>query len=174
MTRYHGGIGRRARFRSWCPKGRGGSTPSGSTEMNPQKIRSCKKCNVKESYSKYCLKCRGEARKENDTGSRTIGHYRMKNGDVHPSWLMSEIRSHCRIVNRDRKQACQVCGYDFYVEHAHIRAVSEFPDDALVKDVNHPTNILLLCPNHHKEFDRSPEKRAQILSVVQLDRTSLS
>lgn len=139
--------------------------------MNPQKVRCCKKCNgpytLKESYSKYCLKYRGETRKENDTGAKTIGHYRMKNGDVHPSWLMSEIRSHCRIVNRGRTQACQVCGYDFYVEHAHIRAVSEFSDTTLVRDVNDLSNVLLLCPNHHKEFDRSAERRQHILSVVQ-------
>lgn len=139
--------------------------------MNPVKTRACKKCNgpytLKESYSKYCLVCRGETRKENDTGSKTMGHYRSKTGVVHPSWLMSEIRSHCRIINRDRVQACQVCDYDFYVEHAHIRAVSDFPDDALVRDVNDSTNVLLLCPNHHKEFDRSPEKREQILRVAQ-------
>ena len=38
-----------------------------------------------------------------------------------------------------------------YVEAAHITAKSE-------KGVERPHNILILCPNHHKEFDYGEKK----------------
>jgi putative restriction endonuclease len=48
---------------------------------------------------------------------------------------------------------CQLCGNrilkkngEFYVEAAHIRPKSQ-------KGAETPNNILILCPNHHKEFD---------------------
>jgi len=54
-------------------------------------------------------------------------------------------------VLRDFK--CQLCGNrilkrngEFYVEAAHIRPKSQ-------KGAETPSNILILCPNHHKEFD---------------------
>lgn len=52
-----------------------------------------------------------------------------------------------------RGEKCQICGYSFmqrngrpYTEAAHIKAKSEKGDET-------PDNILILCPNHHKEFD---------------------
>lgn len=52
-----------------------------------------------------------------------------------------------------RGHKCQICGKaiekkdgTFYVEAAHITPKSE-------KGQEIPSNILLLCPNHHKEFD---------------------
>ena len=52
-----------------------------------------------------------------------------------------------------REFRCQICGTrivkrdgTFYVEGAHIRPKREgFPET--------PDNLLILCPNHHKEFD---------------------
>jgi predicted restriction endonuclease len=50
-------------------------------------------------------------------------------------------------------QACAVCGYALHVEIAHKKAVSDFSDDALIKDINSIENLIPLCPNHHWEFD---------------------
>lgn len=51
------------------------------------------------------------------------------------------------------RQKCQICGNSIlkkngerYVEAAHIKRKSE-------KGPETPENILILCPNHHKEFD---------------------
>ena len=46
-----------------------------------------------------------------------------------------------------------VCGYDKTYEVAHIKAVSEFSDDALISEINDINNLIALCPNHHWEFD---------------------
>lgn len=48
---------------------------------------------------------------------------------------------------------CQVCGYNKHVELAHLKAISEFKQTCLLEEVNNPDNILVLCPNHHKEYD---------------------
>lgn len=56
------------------------------------------------------------------------------------------------IKNTDNPK-CIVCGYDKHVEVAHIKAVSEFSDDALISEINDTTNLVGLCPNHHWEYD---------------------
>ena len=53
----------------------------------------------------------------------------------------------------NRSQKCVICGYDKHIEIAHIKAVSEFSDDALVSEINDINNLVALCPNHHWEFD---------------------
>jgi predicted restriction endonuclease len=42
--------------------------------------------------------------------------------------------------------ACVMCGYDTYVEVAHLVAVKDGGSD-------HSDNLRPLCPNHHKEYD---------------------
>lgn len=48
---------------------------------------------------------------------------------------------------------CCKCGYDKHFEVAHIRAISDFPEDTLLTIVNDPSNLMPLCPNCHWEFD---------------------
>ena len=55
--------------------------------------------------------------------------------------------------NSGKVYKCIICGYDKHVEIAHIKAVSEFEDNALVSEINHPDNLIGLCPNHHWEYD---------------------
>lgn len=52
-----------------------------------------------------------------------------------------------------REFRCDVCGYGLHAEVAHKKAVSDFPDDALIRDINAIENLTALCPNHHWEFD---------------------
>lgn len=72
----------------------------------------------------------------------------------HPSWLSGYIRIYNRSWNQDlSKKACQKCGYINHVELSHIKAISSFPKTATLGEVNDPGNILILCPNHHWEYD---------------------
>lgn len=57
-------------------------------------------------------------------------------------------------IKKDRGYTCQVCHNNIlrkdkppYVEAAHITPKSEGGNEE-------PSNIMILCPNHHKEFDR--------------------
>jgi hypothetical protein len=48
---------------------------------------------------------------------------------------------------------CAVCGYDKYVDVAHIKSVSSFSEDTLIYEINDIKNLIGLCPNCHWEYD---------------------
>lgn len=81
------------------------------------------------------------------------------------------LGKHARAVfNRsDKEKKCRVCGYDTFCEISHVRAVADFPETALVKDINSIDNLVPLCPNHHKEYDHnllSKEDKKKIAALV--------
>lgn len=130
------------------------------------KTRQCKSCKEYFAYSNYrlvnCLNC---AKGVEYYKNLTVGEYRYRSSikHRHPSWANSHIRLFCRSWNKDlRKLPCQVCGYEKHVELAHIKPVSEFEDSAKLYAVNSPDNILVLCRNHHWEFDHGMLKLADI------------
>lgn len=51
------------------------------------------------------------------------------------------------------KEECYICGYNKHTHVCHIKPVSSFMPNALMREVNHPNNLVLLCPNHHWELD---------------------
>ena len=64
----------------------------------------------------------------------------------------SEIRNFNRSWNKHLVSLpCQVCGYSLHVELAHIKPISSFSKRTLLSVVNDPSNILVLCRNHHWE-----------------------
>ena len=52
-----------------------------------------------------------------------------------------------------KEPKCAICGYSNHVEVAHIKAVSDFDDNATIKEINSVDNLIGLCPNHHWEYD---------------------
>ena len=50
-------------------------------------------------------------------------------------------------------ERCYNCGYDKHVEIAHIQSVNSFSGDITLDIINHPSNLIHLCPNCHWEFD---------------------
>ena len=77
--------------------------------------------------------------------------------DTRKNWqsARSGIRkiAYQRFFNENKDCKCIVCGYSKHVEVAHIKAVSEFDDNATVDEINNINNLIGLCPNHHWEFD---------------------
>lgn len=120
--------------------------------------RKCSECDeiVKSYRHTRCTK-HSEDWKNNHNKNKTIGEYRNKQSvkNKHQSWKHSHIRNFARSWNKEllKDAACQQCGYSKHVELAHIIPVSSFPDDALLRDVNSPANLKVLCPNCHWEFD---------------------
>lgn len=73
---------------------------------------------------------------------------------LHRTSYFSKIRVQARKIYHDNYEyKCSVCGYNTIVEVAHIKAVSSFPEDTLVAEVNSLDNLIGLCPNHHWEMD---------------------
>lgn len=74
-----------------------------------------------------------------------------------PSWTSARcgIQKYAKRVFAEYglEGKCAVCGYDKHVDIAHIKAVSEFDDNATIEEINNPNNLIGLCPNHHWEYD---------------------
>jgi predicted restriction endonuclease len=76
--------------------------------------------------------------------------------DKHPSWKSAHIRNFNRSWNKDLLNlSCQVCGYKHHIELAHIKPISSFSEQDKLGVINDSSNILVLCPNHHWEFDNN-------------------
>jgi DNA-directed RNA polymerase subunit M/transcription elongation factor TFIIS len=123
--------------------------------------RKCSKCEniVDNQRTVLCSLHLREYKSSVQYKEMTIGEYRNINIDKHPSWKHSSIRNFARSWFKHlRDKPCSFCGYDKHVELAHIKAITDFDDSALLKDVNSEDNIIQLCPNCHWEFDNLPRK----------------
>lgn len=73
------------------------------------------------------------------------------------SWqsARSAITKHAIVTYRtsQKPQKCCICGYSKHFHVCHKKAVSDFLDSVLIKDINALYNLRALCPNHHWEFD---------------------
>ncbi len=66
----------------------------------------------------------------------------------------SRIRINARHVLSDLKQICSICDYSTVIQCCHIIPISDFALEDFLGVVNHPSDLILLCPNHHIELDR--------------------
>jgi hypothetical protein len=148
----------------YCSRSCSASKNNLFVQRNKPKEYKCVKCDkiyirkYNNRSNKICLDCKEkngnyQIIKTETIKNQTIKDYCVSNS-VHPSWKFARIRGLNRSWNKELTQkSCQVCGYKTHVELAHIKALSSFEDDALLAEVNHYTNIVVLCPNHHWEFD---------------------
>lgn len=125
--------------------------------------RRCLKCDslVDHWSDRYCQQHIQE-REDNHPKNKTIGEYRLASRlkGHHPTSTHASIRGLARSwLKHLRELPCARCGYDKHVELAHIKAVTEFPDEALLSEVNCETNVIQLCPNCHWEFDNLPREQ---------------
>ena len=119
-------------------------------QRTSQRWKKCPYCG-KDCTSSWHVQCRSEYE-----GNRTLENVlnSLSIQGRHPSWKFVHLRHHNQKVNKElRKHPCQMCGYKLVVELSHIRPVRSFPLTATLSEVNDPSNILVLCPNHHWEFD---------------------
>ncbi len=65
------------------------------------------------------------------------------------------IRSRARTYSKYiHSLECQKCGYKNHYEVCHIKAINQFDfNTSTLWDVNQPSNLIHLCPNHHWELD---------------------
>ena len=50
--------------------------------------------------------------------------------------------------------ACWYCSYSVHVEVCHVKDLSDFHDDTPVAET-YENNVIILCKNHHWEFDHN-------------------
>jgi hypothetical protein len=63
----------------------------------------------------------------------------------------------------DKPKQCFLCGFLPVYQVCHKKAVSSFPGETLISEVNSLDNLVALCPNHHILFDMDllPEEQKQ-------------
>jgi len=67
-----------------------------------------------------------------------------------------------RIMERSgQEKRCDICAFKVVVEVCHLKAIKEFPQTALMSEVNSLTNLVYLCPNHHAMLDKGLLKLPQ-------------
>lgn len=99
----------------------------------------CQNCYVKDSLKEFNSQTKGQL------------FSKCSNWQSARSTIQRNARTSYGLSNKLKK--CETCGYDKHFEVCHIKAVSDFPDTALISEINHINNLKALCPNHHWEFD---------------------
>jgi len=134
-----------------------------NNQKNPKrkvKPRPCKKCKVifvpsrGKPRTNICQICKNK--RLNYSKVTTLGDLQqmLSAKGKHPSWKNAYVRENNRQLNKALiLQGCRACGYKLHVELAHIKPITSFPLTATLAEVNSPSNVLPLCPNHHWEFD---------------------
>lgn len=101
---------------------------------------------------KYCASCWSKLSSAEDL---TLLQAKQRYSKHHRTSAFALVRSRARSSMKNKPQICANCGYDVHVEVCHIKAISEFPDDTMISEVNDESNLILLCPNCHWEFDHN-------------------
>lgn len=67
----------------------------------------------------------------------------------------SQIRKHAFVAYKRscKPESCAICSYSTHIDVCHIQPVSSFGNSATLSEINHPDNLIGLCPNHHWEYD---------------------
>lgn len=126
-----------------------------NNKLSPKKIakaKFCKKCNnelPKSTQAQYCVGCKRCIIRHTDVTLK-IAIYKQ-----HGAWARYNlVRERARLVAKSLNwKSCSKCGYDKHIEIAHKNPISSFDEETLLSIINHPDNLLPLCPNCHWEFD---------------------
>ena len=129
----------------------------------------CKRCNIIYFHKRFintrifCNECFNAIKNNEFTNllseqikSLTLKHYREKLSvkGKHNSWLNVHVRNFNRSWNKHLlSKPCQVCGYSKHVELCHRKPISSYDENTTLGEINNESNILVLCPNHHWEYD---------------------
>lgn len=114
-----------------------------------RKIYFCTICGTECKHRrKFCKDCFDEQHLIDYTLDEAIYH------EQHRASAFSLVRTRARKSNKVKNiHKCEHCGYDKHVEVCHIKPISSFPLDTKISEINADTNLLILCPNCHWEFD---------------------
>lgn len=124
------------------------SSYNGKLKPKRKLTRTCADCDTKVNYrNKYCKSCHDIRFKAKDM---TIGESMYKH---HKSAAYALIRSRAVSNMKPKGKPCSNCGYTNHVEVCHIKAISSYDKSTLISVVNNKSNLVLLCPNCHWEFD---------------------
>lgn len=110
--------------------------------------------NENEHFNKgFSLK---EKYRQNSIKTKTLGYF--IDGKNYLSTKCNDIRRDARKVleHSNREKVCEYCHnheYDKILEVHHIKGILEFDKTTTIEEINSETNLVWLCPNHHKMLE---------------------
>lgn len=133
------------------------ATYSNRTRLFPQPQGKCKECGVTiQSKFSYCSKHKFGIRKF--TLDLRLEDAIYKTGAPSNKYVGVRMFARSLIERLNRKMTtklfCNVCGYDTSIDICHIKGIATFGLDSTLGEINSLTNLVTLCPNHHRELDR--------------------
>jgi len=123
--------------------------------------------NIKRSNPNSCIKCGNRIRKNSICCKNCIGIYKIEKygektikefRDIPASKnRYQSVRYHAHQIAElhNLSKKCHYCNYENHFQLCHIKDIGNFPDSAKLKEINHPTNLIFLCPNHHWDLDHN-------------------
>jgi hypothetical protein len=132
-----------------------------------EKWGGCHRCGIEILYTQrtdkgywkreYCSDCRllvsAEKRNTVVIARLTKRGLLERRGDWTSANIAIRVGAQRAYAKSGKPYICHECGYSLHVEICHIRDVADFPETALISEINDPENLVALCPNHHWEFD---------------------
>ena len=105
--------------------------------------------------SELCSDCRNKERKE-WLRKQTLGYF--IDGQKYLTSKCGEIRKDARRVLEEssREKVCAYCHnheFDSILEAHHLKGILEFDSTTTIKEINSETNLVWLCPNHHRMLE---------------------
>jgi len=140
----------------FCSRSCASSFNNASKPKRSYTLINCKLCGEPKRRTMSCDTCksiREHAKIERSNMSLDDVASLYKQKGIAPSYRHGYVRNHCHVMNHDREKKCQKCGYSIHVELCHVKAISSWPMTATLREINDPSNIVVLCPNHHWELD---------------------
>lgn len=127
------------------------------TNINNPRIKKglyfCENCNksILSHRNRFCEDCRKSYNGIDFTLKEAIYT------NHHKSSAYALIRTRARaLINKLKvKKQCSICNYSKHIEVAHIKSINFYSEDTLLSTINDPSNLTLLCPNCHWEFDHN-------------------
>lgn len=121
----------------------------------------CKRCSgIIHTNRSYCETCKEQIKGTTNAPKGkgweymlelTIGEVINRHGAKSNRYVA--IRNLANRMHRKPGLSCEKCPYDKHVEICHIKPIPSFPQETKLSVVNDKSNIMILCPNCHWEFD---------------------
>lgn len=113
--------------------------------------------NSKTKKSNKCKKCRIEDQSKNYEQKTLLESCNKK--AIYTASKFNEIRSKARakLIKLGVEKKCKFCTTDEFIdilEVAHIKGIREFSEDTKIEEVNNISNLMYICPSHHRMFDK--------------------
>lgn len=115
----------------------------------------------KTRYANGCVNCKNKFQ-----WLLTLGELKStanRDADVYNKLRLRSRR--IALQNSEGQLSCVECGYaGIAIDIAHIKPLSQLSDDTTVWQAVNSENFLVLCKNHHYEFDNDAEYHSDLLT----------